>query len=115
MKMDLRGREERALVRHGLAGIDRCLMGTAGYRIALPPAAFVACTRNLSQGGLHGDATPDDLTIALDRLLSRRLLTVLTATDIAAESARIERSTVPELVAVETVTLGPKVSPWPAR
>ena len=95
--MNLRRRKQEALAWHGLSGMAHCLMCTAGYRVTLPREAFIGYTRGLSEGGPDGDASLEELTRALDDLLTRGLMTILSAADIATESLRAQRSTVPEL------------------
>lgn len=96
--MDLRKRHEQALSPHGLSGTAYSLMCTAGYRIALDRDSFIKETRGLCKGGLYSDASWEELTDALDDLLTRGLMIILSADDIEAESSRIQRSTVSELI-----------------
>ena len=96
--MDLRERTEHALGLHGLSGAAHRLMCTAGYRVTLAREAFVEHTRAVSAGGVHGDAGVEELTAALDDLLARGLLAILSAADLEAEAARRRRAPVLELI-----------------
>ncbi len=81
-------------------GVDLCghfLMCTAGYRIALPPQAFISSTKGLSDGDPRGEFSLDEFAAALERLLLRRWMLVLEQLDVERELDRRRQSLVPEV------------------
>ena len=72
-------------------------MGSASYRVTYRPNAFVEHAFAASRGDRRGEPSLAELTAALDRLLSRGLLTCLTAADVEEEARRRAASTIPEV------------------
>ena len=87
-----------ARARYGLSYAEYCLLGTARYRINLPPEEFVSSARNLHEGGADPLPSIEELRDALTGLRARGLLTILSEDDVSRESERISASDVPELV-----------------
>ena len=96
--MDHRRRVDIACARYRLSHAEYCLLGTAGYRINLPPEEFVGSTWKLNDGGAEPLPSIEQLRAALAGLRARGLLTVLSEDDVRRDSERISASRVPELV-----------------
>ena len=73
------------------------MIGLASYRVTYRPNAFVEHAVAASRGDRRGEPSLAELTAALDRLLSRGLLTCLTAADVEEEARRRAASTIPEV------------------
>ena len=96
-RSDLSARTFAALEAHGLSLAEHYVMGSASYRVTYPPNAFVEHAFAASRGDRRGEPSLAELTAALDRLLSRGLLTCLTAADVEEEARRRAASTIPEV------------------
>jgi hypothetical protein len=73
-------------------------MCSAGYRVTLPPDAFVAHAFSASEGDPRGYASFTELAAAVERLEARGLLSRLTEADLHEEGRRKAASEIPELI-----------------
>jgi hypothetical protein len=95
---DSLARTARALSAHGLSLPEHYLMCSAGYRVTLPPAAFVSHAFAVTEGDPRGHPTRSELAAALRRLRTRGLLSCLTAAALRADAQRRAVSTLPEVI-----------------
>jgi hypothetical protein len=91
-------RTARVLHAHGLSLAEHYVMCSAGYRVTLPPDAFLAHAFSASEGDPRGNASFAELTAALDRLEARGLMSRLTETALQEEARRRATSDIPELI-----------------
>ena len=91
-------RTARVLGAHGLSLPEHFVMCSAGYRVTLPPEAFVAHTFAVSRGDRRGQPALPELTAALRRLRRRGMLSCLTDAILRADARRRSASTVPEVL-----------------
>ena len=96
--MDLRERTSAALHAHGLSLAEHFLMCSAGYRVTLPPDAFVEHTFALTEGDRRGVPSIPELITALASLEARGLMTRLTDQTLREEADRRARSHAPEVM-----------------
>src|SRR3712207_3617720 len=95
---DFAMRTARVLGAHGLTLPEHYVMCSAGYRVTLPPEAFVAHAFSASEGDPRGHASLPELTAALARLEARGLMTRLTDADLREDARRRATSATPEVV-----------------
>ncbi len=95
---DFKSRIARVLPAYGLSLPEYHLLCTAGYRIPLPPVAFVSHTHAAADGDPCGQPSLATLGAALDDLLSRRMMSCLTELDLREDTERRRSSTVPEVL-----------------
>ena len=75
-------------------------MCTAGYRVTLPPAAFVSHAFQAWEGDPRGSSSLAELRAALERLQAQGLMEALTDAHLREDAERRRASTVPEVVDV---------------
>jgi hypothetical protein len=75
---DNAARTARVLDAHGLSLPEHYVMCSAGYRVTLPPDAFVAHAFSATEGDPRGDASLPELAAALRHLEARGLMSRLT-------------------------------------
>jgi hypothetical protein len=90
-------RAERVLPSYQSSFAEYYLLGTAGYRVPLERSRFIEHAAWEFQGHGWPPATGDELTAALDRLVSADLMTVLTEDSLRAEADRRAASALPEV------------------
>jgi hypothetical protein len=91
-------RTARVLSAHGLSLAEHYVMCSAGYRVNLPPEAFVSHAFSVSEGDPRGHPARPELAAALRRLQTRGLMSCLTAADLRADTRRRAASRVPEVM-----------------
>ena len=91
-------RTARVLSAHGLSLPEHYVMCSAGYRVTLPPDAFVAHAFSASEGDPRGGASLPELAAALRRLQARGLVTCLTEADLREDARRRATSAIPEVI-----------------
>jgi hypothetical protein len=91
-------RTKRVLHAHGLSLPEHYVMCSAGYRVALPPDAFVAHAFSATVGDPRGTASVPELAAALRRLQARELMSCLTEADLHAEAVSRATSATPEVI-----------------
>src|SRR5215208_6865776 len=97
---DTAARTARVLTAHQLSLPEHYLMISAGYRVAAPPDAFVKHAFAASEGDRRDHPSLAELTVALERLQARGLLTCLTVADVQGETRRRAASAIPEVMDV---------------
>jgi hypothetical protein len=95
---DFLARTARVLSAHDLSLAEHYVMCSAGYRVTLPPEAFVSHAFAVSEGDRRGHPAREELAAALRRLQSRGLMTCLTGADLRADARRRAASRVPEVI-----------------
>jgi hypothetical protein len=97
---DSQARTARVLSAHGLSLLEHYVMCSAGYRVTLPPEAFVSHAFAASEGDPRGHPARPELAAALRRLQIRRLMSCLTGGALRADARRRAASRVPEVIDV---------------
>ena len=98
IESDFVARTTRVLNAHALSLAEHCVMCLAGYRVTLPPEAFVSYAFAASQGDPRVGPSHAELHAALARLEEREMMTCLTDADRREETLRRATSPVPEVV-----------------
>jgi hypothetical protein len=92
---------ERVLRKYGLDPCEGSVLDTARLESPAPRDLFASFARDLAGGDTHAPFTLERYEEALERLLLKGLLCVVTPAEIAEESARNEQAGIPEVRAKE--------------
>jgi len=95
---DFLARTARVLSAHGLSLPEHYVMCSAGYRVTLPPEAFVSHAFSVSEGDPRGRPARPEFAAALRRLQTRGLMSCLTGAALRADARRRAASRVPEVI-----------------
>ena len=95
---DFLTRTARVLSMHRLCLAEHYVMCSAGYRVTLPPEAFVSHAFSVTEGDRRGHPGLGDLAAALYRLRARGLMSCLTEAALRADARRRVASGVPEVI-----------------
>jgi hypothetical protein len=92
---------ERVLKGHGLDACEESVLDTGRLESPAPRHVFASFARNLAGGDTHAPFTLQQYEEALERLLLKGLLCIVTPAEIAEESARNRQAGIPEVRAKE--------------
>jgi hypothetical protein len=90
-------RVERMVGQHGLTMAEYYLLGTAGYRVTVDRHKFIPHASWEFEGDPWPSFSDAEMHSALDRLVHRGLMVILTEADVQLEKQRRASSEIPEL------------------